>query len=89
MPIDKNLYRKAFEYYRQWNQAELIDRIRHAGKLKPEEGWEQYVALVEFCWQICPQQSERQQKQELDDLERYHTRVQRLEAWRKDNGKTS
>jgi hypothetical protein len=87
MPIDKDLYRKALEFYRQWNKAELSHRIRTAGQLTPEEGWQQYVALVEFCWELCPQQSEWQQKQKIEDINRYYVRVKRLEAWRKANGK--
>ncbi|MFQ5822641.1 MAG: hypothetical protein ACE5JB_01140 [bacterium] len=89
MPIDKDLYRKALEFYRQWNETELIERIHNAGKLTPEKGWQRYVALVEFCWQLCPQQSERQRTQKLREIDRYYARVKRLEAWRKANGKTS
>lgn len=89
MAIDKELYRKAFEYYRQWNEAELLDRIRNPGRITPEEGWQQYRALVEFCWELCPQQSEWQQKKKLDDIGRYYTRIRKFEAWRKANGKTA
>ena len=89
MTIDKKLYREALEHYRQWNEAELIDSIRNAGQLRPEEGWQRYVALVEFCWELCPQQSEWQQKIKLEDIARYHAALRKLEAWRKINGKTT
>jgi hypothetical protein len=87
--IDATLYRQAYEQYRQWNEAELADRVRNAGKLSPQEAWRQYVALVEFCWKMCPQQSEWQRKQKLADLDRYYAAVRKLEAWRRARGKTA
>jgi len=89
MTLDKELYRRAYEQYRQWNEVELADRARNAGKLSPAEAWKQYVALVEFCWKLCPQQSEWQREQKLADLARYHEQVKRLEAWRRARGKTT
>lgn len=89
MKLDKDLYRQAYEQYRQWNEAELADRVRNAGKLSPQEAWRQYVALVEFCWKMCPQQSEWQRKQKLADLDRYYAAVRKLEAWRRARGKTA
>ncbi len=89
MKLDKELYRQAYQQYRRWNQAELVDRARNAGKLSPSEAWRQYVALVEFCWKLYPQQSEWQRKQKLQDLARYHERVRTLEAWRGAHGKTT
>ncbi len=71
MKIDATLYRQAYEQYRQWNEAELAERLRNAGKLTPEQAWRQYVALVEFCWKMCPQQSEWQRKQKLEILTEY------------------
>jgi len=87
--LDKELYRQAYERYRQWNEAEMIERARNAGKLMPAEAWRQYVALVEFCWKLCPQQSERQREQKLADVARYYERVKKLEAWRRARGKTT
>jgi hypothetical protein len=89
MKLDKDLYRQAYEQYRQWNEAELAERVRNAGKLSPQEAWRQYVALVEFCWKMCPQQSEWQHKQKLADLDRYYAAVRKLEAWRRARGKTA
>lgn len=34
----KDLYLNALEHYRQWNEAEFLDRIRNAGKLSPAGG---------------------------------------------------
>ena len=36
MAIDKELYRTALEHYRQWNEAELLDRLRNAGRYSPK-----------------------------------------------------
>ena len=89
MPIDKELYRKVRELYGQWNEAELIDGARNAGKLTPQEGWRQYVALWEFCMKLSPPQSELQQKQRLAELDHYYVQLQKLEAWRRKHGKTA
>lgn len=88
MKIDATLYRQAYEQYRQWNEAELADRVRNAGKLSPQEAWQQYVALVELCWKMCPQQREWQRAQKLAALEGYYAAVQKLEAKRRMRGKT-
>ena len=82
MYIDKDLYRKAYEQYEQWNEADFVHRVRNAGKLSPEEAWGQYIALVEFLWRRCPEQSLRQQKQTMAEWEHYYTQIQRFEAWR-------
>lgn len=89
MKLDKELYRQAYALYRQWNEAEMVDRARNAGKLSPAEAWRQYVALVEFCWKLCPQQSDWQRTRHLADLDRYYARIQKLETWRQMRGKTA
>jgi hypothetical protein len=89
MKLDKELYRQAYQQYRRWNEAELVDRARNAGQLAPEVAWRQYVALVEFCWKLYPEQSEWQRKQKLADLERYYASLRKLEAWRREHGKTA
>ena len=85
--IDKKLYQQAYKFYRQWNEAEFVDRIKNAGKLSPAETFQQYVSLVEFCWKLCPQQSESQRKQKLLSIERYYDRIKNFEEWRQLNGK--
>ena len=47
------------------------------------------MELVEFCWKLCPQQSETQRREKLAALERYYERVRRMEAWRQSRGKTA
>jgi hypothetical protein len=47
------------------------------------------VELVEFCWKLCPQQSETQWREKLAALERYSERVRRMEAWRRSRGRTT
>jgi len=87
--LDKELYRKAYESYRQSNEAELIEHARNAGKHSPEEAWQQFIDLVEFCWKIAPPPSEQQREQKLVGLDRYYERVQKMEARRRMRGKTS
>lgn len=89
MAIDKTLYRAAYEQYRQWNEAEELERARNAGQLSPAEAWRRYVALVEFCWRLATEQSEQQRSQRLADWDRYYERVQRLETWRRARGQTA
>jgi len=87
--MDKSLYRRAYEQYRQWNEAREAERACNAGRLSPEEAWRRYVELVEFCWKLCPQRSETQRREKLAALERYSERVRRMEAWRQSRGKTA
>ncbi len=87
MPIDKKLYREAMEYYRQWNEAEKSERLCHGRKLTSVELWQQYVTLTEFLWKSCPLPSPYQQKQKIEALNRYYSRIKKLEAWRSSRGK--
>ena len=89
MKLDKEQYRQTYERYRKLNEAELVERAYNANRLTPQEAWRQYVALVEFCWKLCPEPSEWQRKQTLADLERYYANVRKLEAWRREHGKTT
>jgi len=84
MAIDRELYRQAFEYYRQWNDAEHIDRVRNSGNLSPQKLWQQYVDLWEFCMSLAPEPSALQQKLRHQELEDYYAKIQKLEAWRRD-----
>lgn len=83
MPIDKELYRQAYEHYRQWNEAELVDRARNAGRLSPQELWQQYVDLWEFCVNLAPEPSLLQQRLRHQELEDYYAKIQKFEAWRR------
>ncbi len=89
MILDKKLYRWAYQQYQQWNKTEAAERTLNAGHLSPTEAWNRYVDLVEFCWQLSPQQSQQQRKQRLADWDEYYDRIQRLEAWRSEHGKTT
>ena len=87
MALDKELYRNTHKLYQQWNEAELIDRIRNAGSLSPKEGWEQYADLWEFCLELSPQPSYLQSKLKFSEWQKYYSRVQRLEEWKHQHGK--
>jgi hypothetical protein len=82
MELDKELYRQAQHSYKEWNQVELAERVRNAGELTPQQGWERYVGLWEFCMKIAPQPSQQQRLQRIADLVRYYQRMQKVEAWR-------
>ena len=86
--IDKELYREAFEQYRQWNEAELRQRMRNAGQRTPQQSWEAYLSLWNFCQKLGAKASPYQQRQKLEALELYYSRVQKMEAWRKARGTT-
>jgi hypothetical protein len=87
MPLDPKIIREAQAAYRQWNEAELRDRLHAADKPSTQETWRQYVALVEFCWKLAPRQSEQQRAQKAAALVEYYDRIQKLEAWRQLHGK--
>lgn len=83
MPLDKELYRQAYEHYRQWNEAELIDRVQNAGRLSPQELWERYLALTDFGLSLAPHPSAWQRRQKLDQLAQHYEDLQKLESWRR------
>ena len=83
MAIDKELYRKMLEAYREWNEFELVDRARNAGKLSPEKAWQQYVDLWEFAMNTSPRQSDLRLKLRLQEWEEYYAKIQKFEAWRR------
>ncbi|MEW5986592.1 MAG: hypothetical protein AB1791_08170 [Chloroflexota bacterium] len=83
MALDKELYQWAQEQYRQWSAAEVEWQKSHRGQLLPQEAWRQYVALVEFCWQLSPQQSEQQRARRLVEWDVYYARIQQFEKWRR------
>lgn len=83
MAIDRELYRQAYEGYRQWNEAELIERARNANKLTPQQAWRQYAELWEFIVKISPEISAAQRRLRLADLEEYLSKIQKLESWRR------
>ena len=86
MPLDKELYRWAYEQYQQWNEAELIDRALNAGRLSPQKAWRQYVALWEFALKISPPPSESQRQQRIKELQTYYDNILEFETWRSRHG---
>ena len=83
MPIDAKLLRGAQAAYRQWNEAELREKLQRAGSRPADEAWRQFVDLWEFGWQMRLQASETQQRQKLNDLRLYYEQIRKLETWRK------
>lgn len=86
MALDKELYRQAYEGYRQWNEAELIERARNTNKPTPQQAWRQYAELWEFIMKISPGISAAQRCKRLADLEEYLSKIQKLESWRRSHG---
>ncbi|MCU0486992.1 MAG: hypothetical protein MUC85_12885 [Anaerolineales bacterium] len=89
MALDGKLYREAQEAYRQWKLAEQAERAYNAGKRTPLENWRAYVAWWEFLMSIAPPISEAQQARRLADWAEYYERIQQIETWRKEHGKTA
>jgi len=87
--IDKKLYRQAYEQYKQWNKIKFAERIRNTAKLSSAERWEQYVDLVEFLWELSPEQTPRQRQQKIAEWEYYYSQIQRFEERRHKHGKTT
>lgn len=82
MKLDKELYRQAYELHRQYNEAELRERLRNAGKRLSMESWRQFVDLWEFIQQMRLKPSRWEQEQKMMALNRYYERLQKLEAQR-------
>jgi len=89
MLMDNDLYRRAYESYREWNDVQAAERARSAGRLSAAETWRQYVDLVEFCWRLSPEPSAHQRREKLAAVDRYYEAVRRLEEWRQTHGKTA
>jgi hypothetical protein len=87
MDLDKDLYRQGYKSFREYNEAELRERIRNSDQRPPEQAWRQFVALWEFGRQMKLKQSPKQREQKLAALARYYDRVQKLEAWRAAGGR--
>jgi hypothetical protein len=89
MKLDKDLYRQARQSYQEWNRAELSARVHNAGNLTAQQAWKQYAGLWELCMKIAPQPSQQQRFERVVDLQRYYQRMQKIEAWRQENGKVT
>lgn len=83
MAIDKAFYRQMLAAYREWNEFELVDRARNAGKLSPKAAWQQYVDLWEFAMNTSPRQSALRRKLRLQEWEDYYAKIQKFEVWRR------
>ena len=89
MAIDKDLYNAAYQQYKRWNTEKLIDQAQIAHRLSAAEAWARYVDLVEFCWRLNPEQSQRQRAQTLHEWDRYYSQVRLFEARRQAHGKAT
>ena len=89
MPLDPKIIREAQAAYRQWNEAELRERLLTAPNRPAGETWQQFLDLWEFAWQANLSASENQQRQKAADLNRYYERILKFETWRKRRGSAS
>ncbi|MEK7442718.1 MAG: hypothetical protein AABZ78_18090 [Chloroflexota bacterium] len=79
--LDKALYREVYQSFKYLND---FDMRPHANKLS---GWTQFVDLWEFGWQMGVKQTPQQQTQKMEEWNRYYANIQKLETWRRKNGK--
>lgn len=84
MVIDAGKLHQALEYYRQWNEAELIDQARNAGKRSSKEAWRQYVALWEFAMRLGEGPGLAAQRLRAKEWAEYYEKIERFEAWRRE-----
>lgn len=90
MILDKELYRKAYEQYRQWIEEDLIYLPRNLGLLTYGEIWHKYlVAMADFDWDALSGAADWARAEKLADLHRWRACVFRLEAWRHRHGRTN
>lgn len=78
MELDKELYQKAYEYHRKWNEAESIQRLLDARKLTPDQACSRYLALWNLVMKNGLQVNERLHTQKLLDLQPYYDALQKL-----------
>ena len=89
MALDKELYQKAYDLHRQWNEAELIEQVRTAKLRNPGEGWRQFIELWEFGHQMRLVQSKYQCSENQKARVEYYNRIQKFESWRRTRGRIS
>ena len=89
MALDKELYRKAYESLRQWNELETLDNARSTAQLTPQEAWRRYAALWAFCVKLSPPQTELQNQLWMAKWEEYYANIRKLEAWRRAHGRAT
>jgi uncharacterized protein YjaG (DUF416 family) len=87
--IDKELYRAAYQEYEAWNRIEAVARAKSSERLSAAEAWQRYAALVELCWRLAPEYSQRQRQEKLAAIDRYYDAVRRLETLRQERGTTT
>jgi hypothetical protein len=86
MALDKNLLREALAHYRAWNEAEFADRLRQVGQKSQAQKWREYLALMEFGFQIRSQPTESEQRRKVETLQRYYSLIRRFEEKRQQGG---
>ena len=86
MILDKELYRQAREWYREWDEYESYQRALEDARLSPVEAWRRYAALWEFVTRVAPEPNEYQHKLRMAELEDYYERMKRFEAGRRERG---
>ena len=89
MKLDKELYRKAHEALQQWSEAKMLYRLQEDSRLSPQEAWEKYAALWEFCMRIAPPLTELQERLRMAEWDQYYANLEKFEAWRRAHGKTA
>jgi hypothetical protein len=87
LKIDKELYKQAQEYYRQWNEEKAEARVAATADWTPAELWQQYKALWHSGWRLCPEPHEWAWREKAESLDLYYERIRKLEAWRRERAK--
>ena len=88
--LDKELYRKAYEQYRQWIEEDRIYLPHNLGWPSYAEIWHKYlIAMADFDWDALSEPADWARAEKLADLDRWRACVFRLEAWRHGHGKAN
>ncbi len=86
MTLDKAIWQEALAYYRAWNEAEFLDRVRNAGKKTDAEKWREYKDLFAFGQRFRPTPSARALAKSAQEWAAYYEKIQLFEAQRKRHG---
>lgn len=87
--LDKALYRRVYGSFKQWNEAKMLDHVESARRLTSSELWRRYASLWNLCMKIAPPQTPEQEKLRWAELDRYYANIRKLEAWRREHGRSS
>ncbi len=87
MEIDAELYRNYYRSIKEWKEREGIELLLLKRNQTAQQSWDEYIGLWELAMKFSSDDSGYQHSEHIKYLEDYYSKVQKLQAWMKSNGK--